>query len=80
MVVRQTTDAFIGANLEYKGRYLYMAPRNYKKENANYKSTPEQIAKRVARKKARRMATKSGLVKKGDGKDVDHKNGNRIRQ
>ena len=53
-----------------------MAPRNYKKENANYKSKPEQIAKRVARNKARRMATKAGLVKKGDGKDVDHKNGN----
>jgi len=53
-----------------------MATRNYKKENANYKSKPEQIAKRVGRNKARRIATKAGLVKKGDGKDVDHKNGN----
>ena len=53
-----------------------MAPRNYKKENANYKSKPEQIKKRASRNKARRMAIKSGLVKKGDGKDVDHKNGN----
>lgn len=50
--------------------------RNYKKENENYKSKPEQIEKRVARNKARRMAMKAGLVKKGDGKDVDHRNGN----
>ena len=50
--------------------------RNYVKENTNYKSRPEQIAKRVGRNKARRMATKAGLVRKGDGKDVDHKNGN----
>ena len=50
--------------------------RNYVKENTNYKSRPEQIAKRVGRNKARRMATKAGLVRKGYGKDVDHKNGN----
>ena len=50
--------------------------RNYKKENENYKSKPEQIEKRVARNKARRMAMKAAVVKKGDGKDVDHRNGN----
>jgi len=53
-----------------------MATRNYKKENANYKSRPEQVKKRTSRNKARRMAMKAGLVRKGDGKDVDHKNGN----
>jgi len=53
-----------------------MATRNYKKENANYKSRPIQVKKRTARNKARRMAMKAGLVRKGDGKDVDHKNGN----
>ena len=53
-----------------------MATRNYKKENANYKSRPEQVKKRTSRNKARRMAIKAGLVRKGDGKDVDHKNGN----
>jgi hypothetical protein len=31
---------------------------------------------RAGRTKARRMATKAGLVKKGDGKDVHHKDGN----
>ena len=50
-------------------------PRDYKKENRNYKSKPEQIKKRVARNKARAKMIKAGKAKKGDGKDVDHKNG-----
>jgi 5-methylcytosine-specific restriction endonuclease McrA len=45
--------------------------RDYKKEN-EYKAQPDQIAKRVARNKARRQAIRDGRVKKGDGKDVDH--------
>lgn len=45
--------------------------RNYKKETA-YENQPEQVARRVARNKARRQAEKKGLVKKGDGKEVDH--------
>ena len=50
--------------------------RNYAQENARYKSRPEQVAKRTSRNAARRAAIKSGAVRKGDGKDVDHKNGN----
>ena len=42
--------------------------RNYKQEN-KYKSKPEQIKKRTQRNAAR-----TKLMKKGDGKDVDHKN------
>lgn len=45
--------------------------RDYKKETA-YEAKPEQVARRVARNKARRAAEKKGLVKKGDGKEVDH--------
>lgn len=45
--------------------------RDYKKETA-YEAKPEQVARRVARNKARRTAMKKGLVKKGDGKEVDH--------
>lgn len=45
--------------------------RDYKKETA-YENSPEQIKRRVARNKARREAMKKGLVKKGDGKEVDH--------
>ena len=50
--------------------------RNYVRENTNYKSRPEQIAKRVKRNAARRMAKRAGLDRKGDNKDVHHKNGN----
>lgn len=47
-------------------------PRPYKRENELYKSKPEQIAKRVERNKARKTLMDEGLVKKGDGKEVDH--------
>lgn len=47
-------------------------PRPYKRENELYKSKPDQIAKRVARNKARRQLMAEGLVHKGDGKEVDH--------
>lgn len=50
-----------------------MATRNYAKEYANYHGKPEQIKKRDARNAARRELEKKGLVRKGDGKDVDHK-------
>lgn len=43
--------------------------RNYKKEYRDFHGKPEQIKKRSMRNKARR---KLGL-KKGDGKEVDHK-------
>ena len=46
--------------------------RDYKQEN-KYKSTPEQIHKRVLRNKARAEAEAKGVVHKGDGKQVDHK-------
>ena len=46
-------------------------PRNYKKE-AQYESSPEQVANRVARNRARRKLMREGKVHKGDGKDVDH--------
>lgn len=49
--------------------YKDPADRKYKND---YQSTPEQIKNRSARNKARREAAKAGLVKKGDGKDVDH--------
>ena len=47
--------------------------RDYKKENKVTKSKPKNITKRVKRNKARRMLERLGLVKKGDGKHVDHK-------
>lgn len=45
--------------------------RDYKQEN-KYKSTPEQIHRRVLRNKARRQMLKEGRVHIGDHKEVDH--------
>lgn len=50
------------------------AKRNYRLEYDHYAGTPEQIARRSSRNKARRLLMKEGKVKKGDGRDVDHKN------
>lgn len=50
--------------------------RDYKKEYRDYQGTPEQIKRRAGRNRARRLMIKEGKVKKGDGKDVDHKNHN----
>jgi len=50
--------------------------RNYRKEYDNYQGSPEQIARRSNRNKARRIMAKKGKVKKGDGKDVHHSSGN----
>ena len=51
-------------------------PRDYKNEYKAYQGTPEQRRRNDARKKARRLMEKAGKVRKGDGKDVDHRNGN----
>jgi hypothetical protein len=48
-------------------------PRNYAKEYANYQGKPEQIANRAKRNAARAEMEKKGVVRKGDGKDVDHR-------
>jgi 5-methylcytosine-specific restriction endonuclease McrA len=47
--------------------------RNYKLEYKNYQSSEEQKKNRAARNKARRIMMEKGIVKKGDGKDVDHR-------
>lgn len=58
-----------------------MAKKGEFKKNASatsvrkraYHASPEQKKNRAARNKARRQAIKEGRVKKGDGKDIDHK-------
>ncbi len=52
-----------------------MAKRNYKREYARYQGKPSQIKRRAKRNAARRIMAKAGRVRKGDGKDVDHKKG-----
>jgi hypothetical protein len=39
-----------------------------------YNAQPEQVKKREMRNAARAELARDGKVKKGDGKDVDHKN------
>lgn len=46
--------------------------RNKAKETA-YEDTPAQVKRREARNRARAKAMRDGRVKKGDGKEVDHK-------
>ncbi len=50
--------------------------RDYKREYAIYHGKPEQIKRRAQRNKTRRMMVRQGLVRKGDGKDVDHRDNN----
>jgi len=56
--------------------YTMPQKRDYKKEYSNYQGTAEQKKKRASRNSARSAMVKAGKVRKGDGKDVDHKNGN----
>tara|TARA_R100001443_G_scaffold103695_1_gene112113 strand:- start:394 stop:615 length:222 start_codon:yes stop_codon:yes gene_type:complete len=50
--------------------------RDYKKEYREYHSKPEQKKRRAGRNRARRIMTMLKKVRKGDGKDVHHKDGN----
>ena len=50
--------------------------RNYRSEYDSYHGKPSQIKKRAGRVKARREMEKSGKVSKGDGKDINHRDGN----
>jgi hypothetical protein len=53
--------------------------RDYKQEYKNHGASPEERKKNDSRKKARRLMEKLGKVKKFDGKDVDHIDGNALR-
>ena len=50
--------------------------RDYKREYARDHASKKAKVERASRNKARRSLAKSGRVQKGDGKDVDHRDGN----
>lgn len=50
--------------------------RNYRREYDQYHAKDAQKKRRAGRNAARSKMEKAGKVKKGDGKDVDHKNRN----
>jgi hypothetical protein len=62
------------------GKQVTKAPakkkRNYKKEYADYHGKSGPKKDRASRNNARRAAVRSGVARKGDGKDVDHIDGN----
>lgn len=53
-----------------------MPERDYKAEYAKFHSSGKAKGDRASRNKARRLAELIGKARKGDGKDVDHRNGN----
>jgi len=53
-----------------------MSTRDYKHEYATYHSKPDQKKRRAGRNAARSLLIKKGIARKGDGKDVDHKDRN----
>jgi hypothetical protein len=50
----------------------HRTPSQIKKMNKTYDSKPKQIKHREMSNKARADLVREGVVKKGDGKDVDH--------
>jgi hypothetical protein len=50
--------------------------RNYKSEYKNYHSKPKQKKRRAQRNSARSKMVRAGKARKGDGKDVHHRNRN----
>lgn len=51
----------------------HRTPEQIKKMDRGYNARPENVKKRTKNGQARRLLEKEGLVRKGDGKDVDHK-------
>lgn len=53
-----------------------MATEARRRAQAKYNSKPEQKKRRAKRNAARRKMIRAGKARKGDGKDVAHRNGN----
>ena len=58
-----------------KGEFSKTATADSKRQRA-YNSSPTQKKRRAERNTSRAEMVKAGKAKKGDGKDVDHKNHN----
>jgi len=61
--------------MEKKRVYNKSTGRDYKYDTL-YQSSEEQKKNRASRNKVRREALRDGRVHKGDGKDIDHRDGN----
>lgn len=50
--------------------------RDYRHEYDKFHSSEKSKKDRASRNRANRLAKSEGRISKGDGKDVDHRNGN----
>lgn len=50
----------------------------HRKAQAKYQKSPTQVKKRENRNKARETMIREGKARRGDGKDVMHRNGNAL--
>jgi hypothetical protein len=60
-------------NGERRDPKSHRTPGQIRRQVNGYDARPENVKKRVMKNQARRQLEKEGLVRKGDGKDVDHK-------
>lgn len=60
-------------NGEKRDPSSHRTPGQIKRKNRGYDARPENVNKRENNNAARAMLMKEGKVKKGDGKDVNHK-------
>ena len=60
-------------NGEKRDPKSHRTPTQIRRQVEGYNAKPEMVKKRAMNNAARRELAKEGLVKKGDGKDVDHK-------
>lgn len=60
-------------NGEKRDPKSHRTPGQIKRMARGYNARPENVKKRVMSNAARSKLEKEGLVRKGDGKDVDHK-------
>lgn len=51
----------------------HRTPTQIRRQVKGYNADPERVQKRTKNNAARRQLEKEGKVRKGDGKDVDHK-------
>lgn len=60
-------------NGEKRDPSSHRTPGQIRRQVRGYNARPENVAKRVKNNQARATLEKEGKVRKGDGKDVDHK-------
>jgi len=60
-------------NGERRDPSSHRTPTQVRRQVKGYNAEPDKVRKRAMNNAARRELEKEGLVRKGDGKDVDHK-------